>query len=269
MGEPLLAAAVADGHGGERHDLSHCGAALAVQAAVSEVVASLPVPGKEGAWRPVSRGVDDGFQNRVTARWRRYVLADGGRRPDLSTNGGGGPDLFTRYGSTLLIALVDGSECWVGQIGDGDILLVRPDGGIEAPVPKDETLLGTVTYSLSSRDTSGLWRTARFPLGTGGLLLLATDGLSDSFENPESEFQVFARSLSERVAGYGIERVGSALPGWLDGYSLNGSGDDMTLVLVSLNPSAGSGVPEQPSGETESVPGRTEGAERGGGTDAT
>jgi len=277
MGEPILAVAVADGHGGQRHDLSHCGAALAVQAAVGEVIASLPAQGGEEKWRPVPGG-EGGFHNRVTARWKEYVIADAGRRPGLSTDGGGGPDLFTRYGSTLLIALIDASECWVGQIGDGDILLVRPDGSIEAPIPKDDTLLGTVTYSLSSRDSPGLWRTARFPLGNGGLLLMATDGLSDSFENPESEFRVFARSLLERVTGFGIERVGSALPGWLDGYSQNGSGDDMTLVLISLNPLAGAGGPGQeepeegqaagngtgsgPEGETGSGPG-------GGKTDAS
>jgi serine/threonine protein phosphatase PrpC len=266
MGEPILAVAVADGHGGARHDLSHCGAALAIQAAVGEVIASLPVAGSVGAWRPVSLAGEEEFHTRVTARWRESVVADAGRKPGLSPDGEGVPDLLTRYGSTLLIALIDGSECWVGQIGDGDILLVRPDGSIEAPVPKDETLLGMVTYSLSSRDSPGLWRTARFPIGAGGLLLLATDGLSDSFENPESEFHVFARSLSERVTGFGIERVGSALPGWLDGYSLNGSGDDMTLVLVSLNPVPGAEGFEQRTGETGMAPGNGTEAEAGGGT---
>jgi serine/threonine protein phosphatase PrpC len=266
MGEPILAVAVADGHGGERHDLSHCGAALAVQAAVSEVIASLPVAGSERAWRPVSLSGEEEFHTRVTARWKESVVADAGRKPNLSPDEGGVPDLFTRYGSTLLLALVDGSECWVGQIGDGDILLVRPDGSIETPVPKDETLLGMVTYSLSSRDSTGLWRTARFPIGAGGLLLLATDGLSDSFENPEAEFRVFARSLLERVTGFGIERVGSALPGWLDGYSLNGSGDDMTLVLVSLNPAPGTEVPKQPAGEPGSAPGGGGGSGPGGET---
>ena len=265
MGEPVLVVAVADGHGGGKHDLSHCGAALAVQAAVSEVIASLPVPGREGAWRPVSGSRDEELQNRVTTRWKGYVTADAGQRPGLSPGGGDGQDLTSRYGTTLLIALIDGSECWLGQIGDGDILLVRPDGSIEAPIPKDETLLGTVTYSLSSRDSPGLWRTARFPLGKGGLLLMATDGLPDSFENPEAEFQVFARSLSERVTGFGIDRVGSALPGWLDGYSRNGSGDDMTLVLVSLNPSQGAeGTAPQVSGAGLAAGGT--GSESGAGT---
>jgi len=265
MGEPILVVAVADGHGGGKHDLSHCGAALAVHAAVSEVIASLPVPGGEGAWRPVSGSGDEELQNRVTARWKGCVTADAGQRMGLSPGGEGGQDLFSRYGTTLLIALIDGSECWVGQIGDGDILLVRPDGSIEAPVPKDETLLGTVTYSLSSRDSPGLWRTARFPLGSGGLLLMATDGLSDSFENPETEFQVFARSLFERVAGYGIERVGSALPGWLDAYSLNGSGDDMTLALVSLNPSQRAEGPGPQVSEAGAAAGNGTGPEPGGG----
>jgi len=271
MGEPVLVVAVADGHGGGRHDLSHCGAALAVQAAVSEVIVSLPSPEGEGAWRPVPADGEAEFHNRVTARWKEYVMADAGRRTGFSPDGGSGPDLITRYGSTLLLALVDGSDCWVGQIGDGDILLVRPGGRIEAPLPKDETLLGTVTYSLSSRDSPALWRTGRFPVGAGGLLIMATDGLSDSFENPDSEFQVFARSLSERVTSFGIERVGSALPGWLDGYSRNGSGDDMTIVLVFLNPASGAGVEEQKTGGTGEQPAGSKGSAPGGGgeTDAS
>jgi serine/threonine protein phosphatase PrpC len=248
MGEPIIVAAVADGHGGERHDLSHRGAALAVQAAVGEVIASLPVPGTGDSWRPVPRDREEEFHNRVTARWKESVSADAGLRTGSPAEGETGPELLTRFGTTLLLALLDGSEGWVGQIGDGDILLVRPDGSIEAPLPKDEALLGTVTYSLSSRDAPALWKTARFPIGPGGLLVMATDGLSDSFEDPDTEFRVFARSLAERVASFGIERIGSALPGWLDGYSLNGSGDDMTLVLILLNPSAGAGGQEQKPG---------------------
>jgi serine/threonine protein phosphatase PrpC len=248
LGEPLLVVAVADGHGGERHDLSHCGAALAVQAAVGEVIASLPSPSGEGAWRPVPRGREEEFHLRVTERWKEEVRADAERRTGLSLGEEAGKELFTRYGSTLLVAVIDGSECWAGQIGDGDILLVRPDGSVEAPFPKDEELLGTVTYSLSSREAPALWKTARLPVGPGGLLLMATDGLSDSFEDPDSGIQVFARSLAERVASFGIGKIGAALPGWLDGYSRDGSGDDMTLAIALLNPAAGTGGGEEEAG---------------------
>ncbi len=265
-GEPILVAAVADGHGGGRHDLSHLGAALAVQAAVGEVIVSLPGSPAAGVR---GQGPGEGraeFHLRVTARWREYVSADAGRRAGPLPTGAEGPEVLTRYGSTLLLALVDGSDCWVGQIGDGEILMVRPGGGIEAPLPRDESLLGTVTYSLSSRDPSALWRTGRFPIGAGGLLVMATDGVSDSFENPDSEFRVFARSLSERVNSFGIERVGSALPGWLDGYSRDGSGDDMTLVLVLLNPSPGGAGEEPEPAVPEETPG--EGGGSGGGLPA-
>jgi serine/threonine protein phosphatase PrpC len=265
MGEPIIVAAVADGHGGGKHDLSHCGAALAVQAAVGEVIASLPVPGDEDMSLEVPAGVEGEFHLRVTARWKESVLADAGRRRESTPEEGMDPETITRYGTTLLLALLDGSEGWVGQIGDGDILLVRPDGNIEAPLPRDEVLLGTVTYSLSSQDAPGLWRTARFPIGAGGLLILATDGLSDSFEDPDSEFRVFARSLSDRVKSFGIDRIGSALPGWLDGYSLNGSGDDMTLVLVLLNPSREAGGEERPGGEGKVPEGDGESASEGSG----
>jgi serine/threonine protein phosphatase PrpC len=258
LGEPVIVAAVADGHGGAKHDLSHRGAALAVQAAVGEVIASLPDPGDEGAFQPVPQGEEGKFQDRVTRRWKELVKADAGMRTGLPPGEGAGPEILSRYGTTLLLALLDGSEGWVGQIGDGDILIVRPDGAIEIPLPRDETLLGTVTYSLSSRDAPSLWRTARFPIGPGGLLLMATDGLSDSFENPEAEFQVFARSLSERVADFGIDRIGAALPGWLDGYSMNGSGDDMTLILVHLNPSPGTG--REPGKTDEKDDGVTDGS---------
>jgi serine/threonine protein phosphatase PrpC len=282
LGEAVIVAAVADGHGGEKHDLSHRGAALAVQAAVGEVIASLPDAGDEGGWRPIPHTRVENFQDRVTGRWKELVMEDAGMRTGLTSGEGTGPEVLSRYGTTLLLALLDGSEGWVGQIGDGDILVVRPDGAIEAPLPKDEELLGTVTYSLSSRDAPALWKTARFPIGPGGLLVMATDGLSDSFESPEAEFQVFARSLSERVAGFGIDRIGAALPDWLDGYSLNGSGDDMTLVLVHLNPTPGIGMePENKEDAGEKVAAGTEtGPEaretrnetlppEGGGTDAS
>jgi serine/threonine protein phosphatase PrpC len=259
LGEPLLVVAVADGHGGDRHDLSHCGAALAVQAAVGEVIASLPsFPGGE-AIQELQHGRGEQFHQRVTGRWKEEVRADAERRTGLSAGGEAGKEVLSRYGSTLLVAIIDGSEGWVGRIGDGDILLVRPDGSIEAPLPKDEELLGTVTYSLSSREAPALWKTARFPVGQGGLLLLATDGLSDSFEDPDTGIQVFARSLSERVASFGIGRIGAALPGWLDGYSRDGSGDDMTLAIALLSPAAGTGggeeKPSGPGGEAGRVTG--------------
>jgi serine/threonine protein phosphatase PrpC len=125
----------------------------------------------------------------------------------------------------------------IGQIGDGDIVLVRPDGSIECPIPSDPSLVGKETHSLSSRDAHLLWRTATLDRGPGGVLVAATDGVSDSFDGSEGEeFVRFLKSLVARIREFGMESVAGSLQTWLDRYSELASGDDMTLVFVCINP---------------------------------
>ncbi len=133
----------------------------------------------------------------------------------------------------------------IGQIGDGDIVLVRPGGVIECPIPADPSLMGSETRSLSSRDAHLLWRTATLDRGDGGVLIAATDGVSDSFDGSEGpEFIKFVQSLVARIAQYGVENVAEAMSGWLDRYSALASGDDMTLVFVLIRPDK-PGEPDQ------------------------
>jgi len=237
LAEPVMVLAVADGHGDRRHDLSHRGAALAVEAGVEEVVQSLSAA---TSGDPVAASAP--LTGRVTDRWARKVLADAsadkgetGSDPerDLHT-------VLTRYGTTLLLAVVTRERILLAQLGDGDILMVRPDGRVETPLEKDPALLGSVTHSLSSRNVQVCWHTAEILAGGGGILILATDGLSDSFAGPgEEEFQTFARSLVDRIREFGIERVAGSMPGWLDSFSRNGSGDDITVALAWLEPEKG------------------------------
>jgi serine/threonine protein phosphatase PrpC len=177
------------------------------------------------------------FPRRVTRRWREAVDADAQQRgvsflqPDISRE-----QVYTRYGSTLIAALVVEDTILVAQIGDGDVVLVRPDGTIECPVPPDPSAIGGETRSLSSRDAHLLWRTSMLDRDTGGVLLAATDGVSDSFDTSGGgEFFTFVKSLSSRIRKYGIENVAGAMSGWLDQYSELASGDDMTLVFVCIN----------------------------------
>ncbi|MDD1654968.1 MAG: protein phosphatase 2C domain-containing protein [Methanomicrobiales archaeon] len=229
LAEPLMVLAVADGHGDRRHDLSHLGAALAVDAGVEEVIQSLSAA---TSGDPVAPSIP--LTARVTDRWARKVLADAAVPGDKQ---GDPHPILTRYGTTLLLAVVTRERILLAQLGDGDILMVRPDGRVETPVEKDPALLGSVTHSLSSRNVQECWHTAELPAGSGGILMLATDGLSDSFAGPgEEEFQMFARSLVDRIHEYGIERVAGSLPGWLDSFSRDGSGDDITVALAWLEP---------------------------------
>jgi hypothetical protein len=247
---PCIAVAVADGHGDARHDRSRTGAALAVDAALAEMMA-LHRMHVDGISRPVLRSdFRTDFPRRVTRRWRELVRYDDEwKSPDTLSPFDLQDQPYIRYGTTLLAALIVTDSILVGQIGDGDLLLVRPDGSIESPLPKDPFLTGKETYSLSSPDAHLLWRTATIDRGNGGVLIAATDGISDSFDGSEGEeFFVFIRSLVDRIRTYGEEAVAKAMNGWLDRYSATASGDDVTLVYICINPVSiptDSSLPEQ------------------------
>ena len=233
---PSLAFAIADGHGDPRHDRSGAGAALAVQAAIEEMVTYNRIHFPEIPQYALRAEFKADFPRRVSRRWREMVTEDADRRISLQHDD---PvrSVFTRYGSTLLAASVIAGTVLIGQIGDGDIVLVRPDGSIECPIPGDPLLLGNETRSLSSPDAHLLWRTATLDRGEGGVLVAATDGVSDSFDGSEGlEFLKFIRSLVSRIDQYGVENVAGSLINWLDRYSAMASGDDMTLVFVIMNP---------------------------------
>ena len=239
--QPCIAFAVADGHGDPRHDLSRTGAALAVDAAINELVAFHRSYADGNTPRQQFRaGFKTDIPRRTTRRWRELVVHDAGRRtlPPAPVQPAAGQDpTFTRYGTTLIASLVVNDSILVGQIGDGDLLLVRPDGSIDFPLPRDTVIAGNETRSLSSPDAHLLWRTATFDREKGGILLAATDGISDSFNGAESEeFSVFIHSLVDRIRTYGMEAVAAAMGSWLDRYSVVASGDDMTLVWVCINP---------------------------------
>jgi serine/threonine protein phosphatase PrpC len=235
---PCIAVAVADGHGDPRHDQSRTGAALAVQSAVDELVSFHRMHLHDFPKNIIGSEFRADFPRRVSRRWREFVSDDALRREVIvvgseeTTTG-----VFTRYGSTLIAASVIADTILVGQIGDGDLILVRPDGSIECPIPGDPSLMGSETRSLSSRDAHLLWRTATLDREDGGVLIAATDGVSDSFDGSEGpEFRKFIQSLVTRIGQYGVENVAEAMSDWLDRYSELASGDDMTLVFVLIRP---------------------------------
>lgn len=259
---PCIAIAIADGHGDPRHDQSRTGSALAVQAGIDELTAFHRMHVHTIPQHILRSEFKADFPRRVTRRWRESVQADAEQREiSLSPPDSPGPDDYVRYGSTLIAALIVAGTILIGQIGDGDVVLVRPDGTIESPIPCDTRLVGNATQSLSSRDAHLLWRTATLDRGTGGVLIAATDGVSDSFDGSEGEeFLKFVKSLVARVNEFGIENVAGSMEGWLDRYSSLASGDDMTLVFVSINPAeeAGAQPPLEPAGIPENMPPDTE-----------
>jgi serine/threonine protein phosphatase PrpC len=237
-GEPCLVLAVADGHGDERHDLSHQGAALAVKSAVDQLLAVFAPFGPQGSRSSLAANFKADFPRRVGRQWREAVLADAHRRCGGPAPGPEeAPATLTRYGTTLLAALVVPEAVLLAQIGDGEALLVGPDRAVEAPFHKDPGLVGTETHSLSTPEAHLLWQTAALERRDGALLVLATDGLTDAFEGGPGEgreFHRFAESLLGRIGEFGIQPVAASIPAWLDGYSERVTGDDVTLALAYL-----------------------------------
>jgi serine/threonine protein phosphatase PrpC len=234
---PFITIAVADGHGDPRHDQSRTGAALATESAVEELVLFHRLHLHDVSGPVIRSEFKADFPRRVSRRWRDAVMKDAGHRmlAGAVREGESAPGLYTRYGSTLIAASVIADTILIGQIGDGDVVLVRPDGTTECPIPGDGTLMGSETRSLSSRDAHLLWRTATLDRGPGGVLIAATDGVSDSFDGSEGpEFMKFIQSLVSRIGQYGIENVAEAMSEWLDRYSQLASGDDMTIVFVII-----------------------------------
>jgi hypothetical protein len=138
------------------------------------------------------------------------------------------------YGSTLLVAVITGRWLLCAQIGDGDMLAVRLDGGSFSPVAGDDRLDGRRTTSLCQPDARGSFRTGahdlrRVPLAA---LLLATDGYGNAQADEPWQPSV-GRDLAELAAGHDRHWFGAEVPGWAQRCaSAEGSGDDTTIALV-------------------------------------
>ncbi|MEO5364453.1 MAG: protein phosphatase 2C domain-containing protein, partial [Magnetococcus sp. DMHC-8] len=227
-GVPTLALAVADGHGGTPYDRSDQGARLAVQEGIRlllDFVVEFSDP------RQLLNNLRADLARILRKNWRDAVLAHARSLAPDETTATDGHATIRRYGSTLLTVLLQPDRVFAGQLGDGKLVRVQADGTLLEPFPADPSLLGMETHSLCSEACDRLWQTAVWTRQTDETLLLTTDGLSDSFASHD-EFHRFAGSLHDLLAGQGTDYVAGQLPHWLDRYSQEGSGDDMTLLCL-------------------------------------
>ena len=93
----------------------------------------------------------------IVTRWREAVHRDVAAEPftpaeDMVRRA---DDVTIPYGTTLLLAIGLGERLLLTQIGDGDIVCVRPDGTALLAVPGDPLLDGRHTTSLCSPGAAG------------------------------------------------------------------------------------------------------------------
>ena len=109
-----------------------------------------------------------------------------------------GDDVTIPYGTTLLVAIGAGERLLLAQIGDGDIVCIRPDGTALLAVPGDPLLDGRHTTSLCSVGAADSFRVAAVDLASTAVLgaLLATDGYGNA-----QVAQVWESVVSADLAG--------------------------------------------------------------------
>jgi serine/threonine protein phosphatase PrpC len=227
--------AVADGHGNEKYDLSQYGSEIAVNAIIELIIEYCHTFQKSN--KLLFDSLKNSLPVEVTREWKRRVEshfkemfsdenAPAFPNDDLSQ---ASESMIKRYGTTLLFALQIDDRIICGQIGDGDIRIINKKEIIQ-PITINVQLFGNETYSLVSPDSAKLWQINVQTIETGNLILLSSDGLSNGFAN-DAAFDSFLFNLYMNVEKYGFNPTMEVVPSFLDSVSMNGSGDDVTLVL--------------------------------------
>ena len=217
----IVALAVADGHGTSKY--ADVGARLAVQVALAALVrfaedlgerASNPVEVRKYAEHPLRAQIVREWKERVRAK------AESDETP------------LREYGSTLLAAVATPDFLLLGQLGDGDVLLVDEDGAVDVPLPPDPASFADETPSLCLPQAEYSFRVQALPAPEReALLLLSTDGYAKSYPTTPGFMQTGPDYL-DLVREHGLSGLAPRLRGILEKVTVRGSGDDIALALL-------------------------------------
>ena len=198
--------AVADGHGDPKYSASDVGAQIAVDIAVEllmelseELLDSRPP-------RHLEELLKIHFPQRIAWEWNRRVRRHAGHTdPD-----GAWHEDVTRYGTTLLGALITPRRALFFQLGDGDILLVGPQ--IERIFDLHDDIYGSVTHSLSQPGSARYARIRCLDLEETRLMVLSSDGVSDCLQGEPDPYLDVGPWLPPPLSPLLHSRAGSPEP---------------------------------------------------------
>ncbi len=224
QGSGLSIVAVADGHGSSVH--AEVGARIAVEvtaAALTNFVNNLGSELREDP-RAVHAFAQHPFRVQLVREWARRVREVAGSDDvDLKD-----------YGSTLLFAAVTSEFVLLGQLGDGDILVVEGSGSVSRPIPTDPASFAEETLSLCLPEASSSLRVLVTPrTADERLLLISTDGYGKSYAT-DLDFERIGPDYLEMVREMGVAGVEGHLEEFLTAVTQGGSGDDVALGLIYM-----------------------------------
>ena len=233
--QPVWALAVADGHGGARHQRSRTGSVVACRVALDLIAAELPTWTSNAAddLDPLRHTLEDTLPERIVRRWREQVWRHWQDEPPDN----GEPFTPILYGTTLGLLLL--TSHWWASTGLGDWDLVRIDGDGRQRLLSEEGNVGgqgEATCSLCLGDAPARFqsRTQVHSLPPGEppfALLLSTDGIRKSC-GTEQDFLILASYLTESDCS---DQTLGQLAADLDRISSEGSGDDVSVAIARWN----------------------------------
>jgi hypothetical protein len=238
--------AVADGHGSKLFFRSDIGSRLAVETAIKvlrEFAGRYARRARKSSVLDVAR---DELPTQLINAWKKAVLAHLESHPieeeewqglpadELDARGRVKQNPTLVYGSTVLAVLLTDSYVLYLQLGDGDILIVDKTARTQRAIGKDERLFANQTFSLCQPEAAN---EVKIGVDAGMavppvLILVSTDGYSNSFVTDEDFLRIGADYL-HIIQTEGMEAAERDLARFLDETSAHGSGDDVTLGLIS------------------------------------
>jgi hypothetical protein len=214
-----VALTVADGHGSSK--FAEKGAQLAVDVTLQALLQFAENLGESvQQLSAVQAYAVHPLRTQLVREWADQVRAEAGQDVRL-----------VDFGSTLLFALATESFLLIGQLGDGDILLVD-DSAVHIPLPPDPLAFADETPSLCQKEAWMAIRVRVMPVPKpGSLLIISTDGYSKSYAN-DTVFQQIGPDYLQMIQTEGLPALKPHLEGFLKEVTSRGSGDDIALGML-------------------------------------
>ncbi len=230
-----IAIAVADGHGSALSFRSQIGSKLAVKVAV-ESGNTLAESGLRGADFLAQ------WSKSLVSAWAREVLGNLKKHPfedsevaalnKRHTSALASNALFA-YGTTITAAYLVDDLFHIINLGDSDALIKIGDKVNNVRLV-DERMVGGMTYSLATEGCVHKFAAEAIRKTDISSIMLATDGYQNSFVS-KSDFEKVIVDIENIYHKNTHLNIHSQFETWLKDTSDNGSGDDITAIILLNN----------------------------------
>ena len=238
--EDIMLSVVADGHGSSKCTRSHLGAQFAVEAAAETMTSIKDELIKNETLN--TKVLGKYYTKRLVRNWRSKIDADLEQSPILLEELNLSPkeiksikkNPYISYGTTLIMVLFIKEFIVCYQLGDGDILFVSKANRVSKPIKRDKRHIANDTSSLCLHKPEKEFKIKVFRDINQLLqmIILSTDGYSNSFSSEEGFFKV-GSDIFDMIKEDGFKIIDDNLKEWLEETSYQGSGDDTSVSIIT------------------------------------